>query len=227
MEYENMRFLYESTNIPIPRPICWFNVPFGPDEVQWGYLLTSRMPGRPLSETWLSLSHADKCVIIQQLATYMRQLRSIPPPPNPLIGSVAGRPVRCFRLTALNPVGPFHDEEHLNRHLRGPRSSQMPPTVMQTHAKRHALVFSHNDLFPKNILVEGTKITAIVDWESSGWFPEHFEYCCQKYAVCDDFDADWASFVPEFLDEWEEEVQADEAIKKVYESFRVTWDTVE
>jgi hypothetical protein len=36
---------------------------------------------------------------------------------------------------------------------------------------------THGDLLPHNILVEGSKITGILDWETAGYYPEFWEYC--------------------------------------------------
>ncbi|KAF8516797.1 hypothetical protein JB92DRAFT_2810114 [Gautieria morchelliformis] len=43
------------------------------------------------------------------------------------------------------------------------------------------IFFSHGDLLLRNIVVEGSTITAIVDWESAGFYPEYLEYC-QMYS---------------------------------------------
>ncbi|KAF9234081.1 hypothetical protein BU15DRAFT_53061, partial [Melanogaster broomeanus] len=41
-----------------------------------------------------------------------------------------------------------------------------------------ALVYlTHGDLLPRNILVDGSRITAIIDWETAGFYPEFWEYC--------------------------------------------------
>ena len=34
----------------------------------------------------------------------------------------------------------------------------------------------HGDLTPRNIIVKDGRITGIVDWERSGFFPEYAEY---------------------------------------------------
>ena len=36
---------------------------------------------------------------------------------------------------------------------------------------------TQGDLLPHNILVDGSKITAIIDWETAGYYPEFWEYC--------------------------------------------------
>ncbi|KAL7628852.1 hypothetical protein AAE478_000367 [Parahypoxylon ruwenzoriense] len=37
-------------------------------------------------------------------------------------------------------------------------------------------VFTHGDLAPRNIMVQESRITGIIDWENSGWFPDYWEY---------------------------------------------------
>lgn len=43
-------------------------------------------------------------------------------------------------------------------------------------SKDWELRFTHADLNYSNILVEGDKVTGIIDWGTSGWYPEYWEY---------------------------------------------------
>ncbi|KAH7886513.1 hypothetical protein F5I97DRAFT_1808227 [Phlebopus sp. FC_14] len=45
------------------------------------------------------------------------------------------------------------------------------------------IYLTHGDLLPHNILVEGSKITAIIDWETAGFYPEFWEYCRMHHPV--------------------------------------------
>jgi len=41
---------------------------------------------------------------------------------------------------------------------------------------RHAIVFTHGDLNPQNILVDANgRVTGIVDWEAAAWLPSYWE----------------------------------------------------
>ncbi|KAL9635240.1 MAG: hypothetical protein Q9204_002692 [Flavoplaca sp. TL-2023a] len=40
----------------------------------------------------------------------------------------------------------------------------------------HDIVFTHNDLAPRNILVRDGNVVAILDWVSSGFYPSYWEY---------------------------------------------------
>lgn len=39
------------------------------------------------------------------------------------------------------------------------------------------IVMTHNDLDPRNILIQGSWVVALLDWELSGYYPEYWEYC--------------------------------------------------
>lgn len=55
------------------------------------------------------------------------------------------------------------------------------PVVIRHYAEGsltdgHEIVFTHGDLRRRNILVENGRITAILDWEYAGWYPEWWQY---------------------------------------------------
>ena len=49
--------------------------------------------------------------------------------------------------------------------------------VVNSHRQHYTTKFTHGDFASRNIMVkrDGT-ITAIIDWDSAGWFPEYWEY---------------------------------------------------
>ncbi|CAK7215420.1 hypothetical protein SCUCBS95973_002466 [Sporothrix curviconia] len=52
-------------------------------------------------------------------------------------------------------------------------------------------VFTHSDIAPRNIIVDDDgRILALLDWESSGWFPDWWEYA-QMMGICDELEYDW------------------------------------
>jgi thiamine kinase-like enzyme len=38
------------------------------------------------------------------------------------------------------------------------------------------IVFTHNDLSPRNIIVVGNRVKGLLDWEYAGWYPEYWEF---------------------------------------------------
>ena len=58
-------------------------------------------------------------------------------------------------------------------------------------AHKHDIVFTHADFRPDNIVVKDGHVTGIIDWEMSGWYPEHWEFVKAFYLV--DWRTDWAT----------------------------------
>ena len=79
----------------------------------------------------------------------------------------------------MRPIGPFPNESAFNDHLVSVAEPYMDettlPSIRALMRDDHRIVFTHGDLAPRNILVQGGKVVAIVDWEESGWYPEHWE----------------------------------------------------
>ena len=40
----------------------------------------------------------------------------------------------------------------------------------------HRIMFAHGDLRPANTMVKDGNVTAIIDWEVSGWYPEYWDF---------------------------------------------------
>lgn len=167
----------------------------------------ARAPGVTLQAAWPQLSDDDKNAIFGQLAGFVRQLRSLPSPYGSAICSVIGGPFCDGRLHCYDVSGPFLDEDHMNLQLRLGAPIERFPFVAEAHTRRHPIVFTHGDLAPRNIMVLGTEIVAVLDWESSGWFPSHWEYC--KAVFGDNTSEQWKRWIPMVVPVYEMEVKAD------------------
>ncbi|KAJ3513291.1 hypothetical protein NLJ89_g3029 [Agrocybe chaxingu] len=182
----------------------------------------ARINGVVLEEAWDQLPFDTKAIVAEQLAKYISQLRAIPPPPDVrAICSLAGGPVQCHRLHDDGVSGPFRDEDHMNFQLRHCRPMDAYPAFVQSaHSKSHPLVFTHNDLFPRNIMIDQTtgQVLAVLDWESAGWFPSHWEYCkSRNWGIWKPYQQEWMNeWVPKVIPAYEEEAKADRFL--MYES---------
>ncbi|KAL2830376.1 hypothetical protein BJY01DRAFT_260912 [Aspergillus pseudoustus] len=91
-------------------------------------------------------------------------------------GANRGKPI-IRRLDALGG-GPFDSEQEFNDFILADHV-QTIPGLLKLYAKHalvdtHEIVFTHIDLVPRNILVDyNARITAVMDWEYSGWYPEY------------------------------------------------------
>jgi aminoglycoside phosphotransferase (APT) family kinase protein len=171
-EIRNMQFVAANTTIPVPkiREVSW------EDPIR-RYFEMDHMPGKQLSKAWKGLNVEQKRSIAAQLRGYVDQLRNLK---GDYIGAVdRGKAVIGQRRTL--ECGPFDTEKEFNSFLFDDLVHTVPR--LTKHYARHALfdnheiVFTHGDLVPRNILVdENAKVTAILDWEEAGWYPEYWEY---------------------------------------------------
>jgi hypothetical protein len=237
-EFANMMHVSQiaGSDFPIPKPLGWFTVPFGLPRIRGGYILMTRVSGQGLDEVWLDLTQEQKLRVTARLAHFMSQMRAqMSPQPSSKIGAIGGRAVNSSRLSFLGSSGPFTNEEHLNRHLRGPAPRDQETNdylgfsdiVHEAHSKHHALVFTHGDLFPRNVIVdEELNIKAIIDWEAGGWFPEHFEWCVIRNMAAEPVDMDWREWASRFLTPWNLEELADKELLRKH-SLPPMWTTHE
>ncbi|KAH9832964.1 kinase-like domain-containing protein [Rhodofomes roseus] len=213
-EVETMRMVAACTRMPVPR--IWTHF------VWCGarYIIMDRARGVELSSVWYDATPLYREAVCAQLADYFRHARSLRTPYGPRVCSISGGPVRDFRLR-FERTGPFDNEDDFNH--RGARfgcdieylpDECMPKVVTDAHSMKHPIVFTHGDLSPRNIMVDGSRITAILDWECAGWFPAHWEYCKSIFATLswDDDDRDWVPWLRRILPAYDAEARADKML---------------
>ena len=180
-EFNALELVRKHTTVPVPRPVDV--VPLSGALREDGYLLISRVPGKPLYLYYDIMSDRDYINFATQMQDYISQLRSIPKNVNPnfAICNTLGEACRDTRILWGDPVGPFVDEAAFNQVLRNANDAGR---------KGHAIVFTHADLNMRNILVDQVilpdgrktwKVMGIVDWENSGFYPEYWDYTRSLY----------------------------------------------
>ncbi|KAL1850170.1 hypothetical protein Daus18300_013038 [Diaporthe australafricana] len=115
-----------------------------------------------------------------ELGGYLKQLRSLKCPREGTIGSVTHGAHHDSRLSN-RAWGPSHGIADFHTYLRlgHPLTHwENEPDVMLVHSRpeRYSIKFTHADLRPNNIMARDGHITAIIDWEFAGWYPEYWEY---------------------------------------------------
>ncbi|CAI7644873.1 unnamed protein product [Penicillium glandicola] len=171
-EGQTLRFIAANTTIPVPKvhDIRWED-----DKVV--ALVMDYMPGKPLDEAWDTLDSSQKLSIADELHSYMNQLRELK---GHYIGAIDRGKAIIGRIASIEG-GPFDTEQEFNEFILGD-VVKIAPDLLRHYAKfalydNHDIVFTHSDFAPRNILVEGGRVTAILDWEYAGWYPAHWEYC--------------------------------------------------
>ncbi|KAF9021839.1 kinase-like protein [Hymenopellis radicata] len=238
VEVASMNFVRRRTTIPIPRVLAV--IPYRKHR----YIFMTRLAGAEIGHesVWESFPQSKRDAILAQMRNIVRQLRAIGPPPRspPLICSVLGGPVMDYRLCA-EPSGPYRDEEEMNAQVRLGMSAEdiaqlrgiparFVDDIKKAHARRHPIVFTHNDIALRNIMVDGDRVTGLIDWECAGWFPAHWEYvktCWGDYFPERAFARDIGRFVPRYeFENWVDNVvgwgreEWDPELERGFEAFR-------
>lgn len=177
-EAETMRFIRDRTTIPVPEV---YNA-YTDQQTGKGWIVMEFIPGDNLDKVWDNYTDTEKESVISLLRGYMDELRCIK---GTFIGSVDGSPCndQYFDSTP-DGYGPFADEEEFNRGIVAALKEAVPEDwssftcdMWLEVMKGHEVVMTHNDLDPRNILVRGSEVVALLDWELSGYYPEYWEYC--------------------------------------------------
>lgn len=170
-EAQTLQFIAENTTIPVPKV----------HDVQWGdgrvaAIVMDYMPGQRLDEVWDTFDADQKLSIAKELNSFLSQLHKLK---GDYIGAINRGPAVIGRRIHLE-CGPFDSEQQFNEFILGDVVPSAPD-LLRHYAKfaledNHEIVFTHADFAPRNILVDGGRVTAILDWEDSGWYPEYWEH---------------------------------------------------
>ncbi|KAL1875754.1 hypothetical protein VTK73DRAFT_9815 [Phialemonium thermophilum] len=180
-EYGALRLVQQHPHIPAPLPL---------DLVSAGstsYLITSRVPGSNLGFCIDTLSEDEVIVLIGDLKRCLSELRAIPKDVGReyAITNALGKACYDYRIAACMDydeergdfIGPFVNEDEFNKTLQTPA---LPGVV---HRSGHKIVLTHGDLNMRNVLMYNGRLSGIVDWENSGWYPEYWDYTKARYVT--------------------------------------------
>lgn len=145
------------------------------------FLILERLPGKNLELVWVDLSAEDQWDIGRQLGSHLRRLHELAPAAwmkNPWMEDVlaTGRwrdgyhlPPSTLPLALASAAEARPELNALLDHLAGFVQDQ-PPRVETSHYG-----FVHSDVHLRNILVSGTRITGLIDYEGSRTGPIDME----------------------------------------------------
>jgi thiamine kinase-like enzyme len=147
---------------------------------------------KQLHVCWSGLSFWKKLEIILTMRYYIRQLRRARHPCSATPGPPGTQPSVCYGLQfGYDPKGPFatttalagyfHRLHHFAER-RDLKKGYTPLPPLNESLFSH-LVFTHNDLNMRNILLDGEGRLWIIDWGFAGFFPPCFEYLAMRYAA--------------------------------------------
>jgi aminoglycoside phosphotransferase (APT) family kinase protein len=160
-------------NLPVPRV-------YGAGEKNGEpFIRMSFIEGEGLDSVWPRMTVEEKHSICQQLREILTTMRSIPCTTGS-IGSCSNGKAHDVRQYSSYDGGPYADEAAFNTELYFDLGDTVPLPIRTALQKQirsnHRIVFTHGDLAQHNILVKDGQITGLIDWETAGWYPEHWDY---------------------------------------------------
>ncbi|KAI9742592.1 MAG: hypothetical protein M1818_003733 [Claussenomyces sp. TS43310] len=214
-ELEALEYISKNTTIPVPR--IWRTFYYHKEL----YIEMEFIRGDDLSTAWRKrLSPEQKEHVVQEIARYIKQLRSLKPVQDSIVGSANYNACYDGRLGSSS-FGPFQNHDAFHLFLRGgiplDNSTQIfGEVVTRSHMRRYKSHFSHADLSLQNILIKDGKVAAIIDWEFAGWYPEYWEYTKAHYNMLNmpDFYKLFTQYVPKY----DEELAAERALWRLYDA---------
>ncbi|CAJ2507751.1 Uu.00g089370.m01.CDS01 [Anthostomella pinea] len=113
-EFNALQMVLRHSTVPVPEPLDMVS------SSSRSYLLTTRVPGSPLSNYRYILPDGGYKQIAVQMRDYLAQLRRTPKTVNPemAICNTLGEPCREPRIRWARPIGPFANEAAFNQMLR-------------------------------------------------------------------------------------------------------------
>ncbi|KAL4808575.1 kinase-like domain-containing protein [Aspergillus unguis] len=174
-EAEMLRLIASKTSIRAPRVYRSFQVN---DDTQYfgacGYIVMDFIPGQPLDECWNGLPSETQGDITVQVAEMIQQMQSVElSQPGP----IGGGPCRGFFFTDYS-AGPFmncaemeawfNDKLDICKSVRQARKD-IPPFRFTK------FVLTHQDISPRNLILDQHGQVWLIDWAYSGAYPPVFE----------------------------------------------------
>ncbi|ATY60095.1 kinase-like domain [Cordyceps militaris] len=170
------------------------------------FLFTSHIPGMNLEKAWPGLDCSQKQDISCQVDILLAKLRSLPFPENASLGDVVGgtcRDVRLSQRVSTKPimsVTEFEDFIFHGSNTTSPLYVQLLRNLMPSSAK---IVLTHGDIRPANIMVRRDdkkwRVTAIIDWETGGFYPEYWEAVKATNMLTPGDHFDWYKYIPQSI----------------------------
>ncbi|OAA66261.1 Protein kinase-like domain protein [Cordyceps fumosorosea ARSEF 2679] len=166
-ERGNLELVAQRTEVPVPRVYDFYA------KGEFEYLVMEKMPGVTLESAWPDLSDAEREDVADQVAGLVGELRRLQ---SPLIDAVLvnREPLRPGLRNTLD-----FTMERIKSH------TWCEAVVGYVRRRCEPLrdapnVFTHGDLDWSNVMVQGARVCGIIDLESGGFMPPHWEWMAAR-----------------------------------------------
>ncbi|KAJ5735981.1 uncharacterized protein N7483_001106 [Penicillium malachiteum] len=170
------------------------------------FILAERVPGETLEKVWSKITEEKREELAKETAEYISQLRQFH---SPKIQSVNRQPLHnAFLLggDSYTVHGPFSTQDELWDTMVA-NFKDVPDEVAALWKERMPSplpwTLAHADLTNCNIMVdpETFKLTGIIDWETSGYFPVWWEYVGAMFGFGSN-DAEWKGLLRKYMPDY-------------------------
>ncbi|KAI0648562.1 kinase-like domain-containing protein [Trametes meyenii] len=189
VEAETTTFVSRHTPVRVPEVYAVFKetetiIDTDDEQRVLTYIVEERLPGRTIKEAWPFLTASERNAIASELKEIFERLSALAPK-RVCLGPLRG-PWHNFYFFPFEDV--YLCDEHDARTTQaflsyfqdiatcGPRKrlnaggKEHIALYEQFDLSRRA-VFSHGDLQPCNVMVDGGHVSGIIDWAEAGWYP--------------------------------------------------------
>ncbi|PYI11672.1 hypothetical protein BO78DRAFT_403072 [Aspergillus sclerotiicarbonarius CBS 121057] len=212
-EYTSIQYLaeYMADIIPVPEPHGL--IAFEPFRV----IFMEFIPGVTLARAWPDMTHDEKRGVQSQLDTIFRRLRNVQPRDGISLGGVAGEGVKelrvdeCSSFKGIMTATEFSNLQFSARHYGSTTYVKLLCSLLgqDSSSLDQALVFTHGDIRPDNIIVKqdtendtnnsGYSISGVIDWEYSGFYPAYYESTALTRTMGVVEEDDWYLYLPDCI----------------------------
>lgn len=180
-EAMTVEFIRRTTTIPVPRVLQVTLGKLDNGDRNYTYFAMEYIKGHTLEKCWPHLNIFKKVCIAWTLRGYVRQLRrlrrSFPGPIDNTVQFEGG-------FFSQSGSGPFATHEELiayyNRRLEISKERRRCPPDTPRFEMSGPLVFTHQDLCLRNLLLGDDGLLYVLDWEWAGFYPEWLEFAGLK-----------------------------------------------
>ena len=191
-----MRLVIAHTHVPIPQIL------FTSYRGEIGKITMAFNPGTSLKSVWSNLDDKLKERLCRKTWAMIAQWRQIPRPSHLanihqcLADGSAATEDPLLKDTE-DPARPLVTDEAIRQRIHERyllfAGQRYADTLVHMLPRSSSAVFTHGDVAPRNIMVDSDfQITAILDWELAGWYPDYWEYANIMKPSMDD---DWQQWM--------------------------------
>lgn len=220
-ELAALKYVAEHTSIPVPRV---FHAHYYEDYL---YIEMEYIRGMDLGAARASsqLSQDQTTNIVTEVAGYINQLRELKPPREGIVASASLGELMDHRVGGEN-FGPFTSHEGFHTYIRANFPIEncneiFSREVAECHTRHYRTCFTHADLAPRNIMVHNGKVSAIVDWQFGGWYPEYWEYTKAHYARSDW--SEWYNGLENRIERYDTEYECERSLWRLLDDPQYRW----